>query len=637
MVPSKSLDNSQVIACLLHDVSNVHGLGLTPRVVRLTCNKVRSRTQKEGLGFLTKTLPRLGKHLDKALTGSIRMTATEIGFDSYPGCEFPRFLGELFMRIFRPDGTLLPEPCTTSVAVLRDVLYLFYKYELPYTDEQEHEVIQKFERTEDDLHDVTLCLQSLQMLVTDHINRGIRRRESHVPAVNTTREAQILLSDLFAFFDPTNIVPRHGPGAVATKQQRSGKFLWTNVSGSITDVYPYDAYFCASQGHVCDSYDRFHSVQGKSLPARVVLVPKDSRGPRLISCEPVDYQWVQQGLGKAIVEHVERHDLTRDRVNFTNQYPNQCAALYGSRTGKYATLDLKEASDRISTELVRLLFPKHIYLYLEACRSTSTSLPSGKELKLKKFAPMGSSLCFPILALTVWAILTASSDDPDVRDDIRVYGDDVIVPTAYAARAIEQLESFGLMVNRDKSCTTGFFRESCGMDAFHGVCVTPVRIRTVWSSSPCPNAYASWVSYANSFWRKQYYSAYDYIVGRLLAVYGPIPSKDMHLACPSLEYVPVNITNKIRRRTNKDLQKVEFLVRDVESLVSNEPIDGWSMLLRFFTESSSPTGLEAGPVATELVRYGYVQEVVDRLSCRQPLTVSSYTRRRASMLVRRWR
>jgi hypothetical protein len=582
------------------------------------------------MGFFTKTLPRLGKAFDKAISGEAQLNATQLGFERISSeSELPRFLGEFFSKVLQPNGALLEQPCAASVGVIRQILYSFYKYKLPYSDEDEQEVISKFEKTENDLITVETKLLEIEASYLQSGRRRSRPSDKEVKEpVAVVRDARKLLAKLFARFDPLAIHPKHGPGVVATKQQGPGKYLWTNVSRKITDVYPFDAYFCASLGHVCDRYDTFIRIDDKELPAKVILVPKDSRGPRLISCEPVDYQWVQQGLGGAIVTLVERHPLTSGNIRFTDQAPNRFAALYGSESGRYATLDLNEASDRVSLALVRLLFPADLMVYLEACRTSSTVLPDGRELKLRKFAPMGSSLCFPILALTIWAILTAATDDADTRESIYVYGDDVIVPTAYAANAIEQLESFGLKVNRDKSCIKGLFRESCGMDAFKGVNVTPVRFRTVWSPSPSPNVYTSWIAYANSFWDRGYYRTYDLIVSWLYSVYGCIPDDDMNLSCPSLRYVLEEQRPK-RRRTNKKLQKLEYLVTDVTSPATTYVMDGWSMLLRFFAESTRD--LPMSSLAEQRPK------VFDAIEHREPFSVSQYTNRRSSMLVRRWR
>jgi len=627
MAPRKSLDDSKLIAALLHDVHKRHGLVFNTRSHRLTTQVVERRIRTEGLGFLTKTLPRLAKTLDKCLGGTIKMNATELGFAAYPGCEFPRFLGEFFKLIYQPDGTLLPSPCAISISVIRQICLVYYKYELPYTDEQEQQVVQKFKETEDDLSTRSTFFKELEESLELITSTRRKKAFSSIATVDVLREAKILLSRLFSSFDPKDIYPRHGPGAVATKQKLWGKYQWSNVSANITKHYPLDEYFYSSLSHVCDDLDSFSMIRDEDLPARVILVPKDSRGPRLISCEPVDYQWVQQGLGRAIVELVEKHPLTRWNVFFTDQGPNRMGALLGSLTGRHVTLDLNEASDRVHLDLVRLLFPSHVYTYLEACRSSATELPDGEVIKLNKFAPMGSCLCFPILALTIWAILTASAPDAYTRESILVYGDDVIVTKANALNAINQLESFGLKVNRDKSCTSGFFRESCGMDAFKDVNVTPVRLRTVWSSTPSPEAYSSWISYANSFYDKQYYSTYDFIVGELNRLYGSIPDEDMHLACPSLRDVPDTARPK-SRRWNKNLQKFEYHVYDLKSPSVNHTMSGWSMLLRYFSESVGRPQSYADDNQYQGFR---------PLEVHPPFSVSQYTNRRASMLVRRWR
>jgi len=628
MVPWKSLDESKIIAAVLHDVfaaCGKVGIIFNSKARRAMYNYIERRVFSEGLCFLTKTLPRLGKAFDKALSENTRLSATSMGFRAQKGSELPRFLGELFNRVLRPDGTVLQDPCVLSVRYIRQLLYLFYKYELPYTNEQEQQVISRFEKTESDLSTVDQMLDAIQRAINDTSFTYTRRSKSS-NQVNVAREAKILLSRLFSSFDPKDIYPRHGPGAVATKQQLWDKYRWTNISARITRMYPLDEYFYSSLGHVCDSVKEISSLNDASLPARVILVPKDSRGPRLISCEPVDFQWIQQGLGRAIVELVEGHYLTQDNVFFTDQVPNRNGARIGSIEGRYATLDLNEASDRVSLELVRLLFPPHIYEYLEACRSSSTVLPDGREIELRKFAPMGSCLCFPIMALTIWSILTAAAPDAYTRERIYVYGDDVIVPTAYAADAMEQLESFGLKINRDKSCISGLFRESCGMDAFKGYDVTPVRLRTVWSSSRSPSSYTSWIAYANSFYDRGFYSIYDYIVERLHQLYGAIPTKDMHLACPSLS-VATEHQRPIQSRSNLKLQKLEYKVWDVKSVVINHTSDGWAMLLRYFAEKAN--SLNQRMLTTQAEEPSFEGD--------SPFSVSSYTRRRTSMLVRRWR
>jgi hypothetical protein len=667
MVNTKSLDEIELIATLLCDAQQRFGDVFNTRQLRNTIKLCSRRYRREGISFLTKTMPRLDKHLTQVLAGEQELDVRSCGFTTMRSSKLPKFLGELFSLVFHTDGTLLPNPNAECVRMIRDILCAFYKYKVPYRDVQEQQVVSDFKQTESDLRDLTPYLQKMKVGLSEYgillqhwkesgISQIMRNRLDADPELalalykaRILHRARNLLAEVFNSFDPRDITPSHGPGVVSTKERLWDKFLWRNVSKRITDFYPFDAYFCASAGHVCDQYHGFNSVTDVDHPAQVILVPKDSRGPRLISCEPVDFQWIQQGLSRAIVHRVETHWLTKHSVFFTDQVPNQIGALVGSKENRYSTLDLKEASDRVHLDLVRLLFPSPLLEALEACRSTSTRLPDGEVLQLQKYAPMGSALCFPVMALTIWSLLTAVTMDANVDfraictllsnrtglelrsykawelDDVHVYGDDVIVPTAVAGSAMTILEFFGLKINRNKSCTKGLFKESCGVDAFKGINVTPVRLRTVWNESPRPDVYTSWIAYANSYWDRRYYTTYEYIVSRLVAIYGPIPDASMCLTCPSLRVAPAE-HGSFRTRTNYFLQKKQYWVRDVTSPSVNHDIDGWSMLLRYFTEAQRPT-----------------PDISDRHSgsassfLEAAFSVSRYTKRHSSKLVWRWR
>jgi len=708
------MNHNKLIVAMLYDVFKTHDALFKTSSRVNTIRKVQARLQCEGISFLTKTLPRLGKAFDKALTGSTVLNSANHGWKTMANSELPRFLGELFSVVFHPSGVVLHEPCVQAVSSLRQILYPFYKYELPYSHEQEQEVLSKFEETEKHLQlsdtdlehyfpparllervdevdgpdvvwlnanprsDVvsvggatssnqlpcgdgsrhldtgdqhgsckrrwpTLREKGWTSSPSDHVEQVLSAETSgrhaiccgvrYVKRFTVLREARILLYRVLASLDLSNIRPRHGPGAVSTRQVLWDKYVWTNVSSEITRYYPLDAYFCASLGHVCDSYQSFSTIDDKSLPARVILVPKDSRGPRLISCEPVDNQWIQQGISRAIVSLVENHSLTRDHVFFTDQEPNQQAALWGSFSGGLATLDLNEASDRVSLELVRLLFPPHIRERMECCRSSCTVLPDGRELHLRKFAPMGSALCFPVMALTIWSLLTAAAPDRYTQERILVYGDDVIVPTEFVEDAMSTLESVGLKINRDKSCTSGFFRESCGTDAFKGVNVTPVRFRTVWTSYRSPDSYVSWIAYANHLYSKGFKEAANYIAGELHALYGAIPDSDTVFGCPSL-FRELSVEVPRRSKWNHKLQRREWYVWDIRTPVVRRTMPGWLMLLRYFTEQPE----QRQKAYTDYWAFHrYRSAVSDLVSDRKPMKIRNYTRRRSSKLALCWR
>jgi len=632
MASWKSLDpQMQILAHLLLDVQTSLSQVITSSVYRKTVEKLSKRYTAEGIGFLTKALPSLGKALDKALSENTPLDATLLRFATLENSKLPKLFGELFQRVLSSDGRVLPSPCVTSIKALRHLLFVFYKLDVPCAPELEQEVLDRFLQTESDI----LPYHEKFTKASELVNELDRSAPMQVlgELSDVVRRARQRLHRLFRNFDPSDIVPCHGPGAVSTRERLWEKWHFRYINPRIQEVYPFDAYFCASLGHVCDTYPSFEGLPEVENFARVLLVPKDSRGPRLISCEPLCFQWVQQGLGVAIVEQVESHRLTRWNVHFTDQTPNRAGALLGSQNGKYSTLDLKDASDRVTLGLVRLLFPGHVLRALEACRTLATVMPNGHILKLNKYAPMGSALCFPVLALTVWAILSAGTTDADARESILVYGDDVIVKSTEVETSMKLLESFGLLVNRDKSCYRGFFRESCGMDAYRGSDVTPLRIKERWSSRPSARTYTSYLELSNNLCRHGFHITSDLIATWLCSKYADIPSEDLGLPGLSLIRIPSNY-RPCKSRWNSALQKVEYrtLVAQSRPIVKN--IDGWSMLLRYFTEGHKTHRLFWSAIASRRADLGLGDNF---LSPSDPFSAGTYTRRDTSHLVKRWR
>jgi hypothetical protein len=560
-----------------------------------------NRFKREGSGFFTKTLPRFGKAIDSALLGQNPLAVNR--FRKEPNTQIPMLFGNLLRRVFDLNGRVLPTPCVDSIRTLRQICYLFYKYELPYDRKLEQSSIDKFVETEKDVREDVKFLGDCY-----HVDRNANHPRSAQDytwaqeAIAHLNRARIEVHNLFAGLDLSCIVPRHGPGVVSTMEKYAEKYVFKRINPRAQEVFPFDKHMFLNESHLCDELFKVEQANVTESSAKVTLVPKDSRGPRIISCEPLENQWLQQGIMRAMVSWIERHPLTRDSVRFTDQEPNRMAALAGSYHGELATLDLKEASDRVSCWLVEQLFPEPILTALMSTRSLHTVLPDGTRLKLAKFAPMGSACCFPVLATCVWALLRSGKSGSDGRT-VLVYGDDVIVETAYADTAIEELETFGLHVNRDKSCTSGLFRESCGMDAYNGEDVTPVRLRTVWSSAPRAEHYASWIAYANSMYARGYQSAATYVAERMQAVYGPIPQAEEYgqarvskrdgfvtLIQPEPIRIPMFtfdtlLNPMILERVNAGRQAVDVRVRIIapqKYKVKNQ--SGWVSLMRYFTE-----------------------------------------------------
>lgn len=541
--------------------------------LRQDISTMENRTRREGLSFLTKTLPKLGKALDQGLLSSYLSIPSEFG-NSHKDRGIPAFLQAYFREVFDTQGVLLAEPSASAVKHLRQVLFFAYKLEIPYTDEQEASTIEAFVQTEQELE-----------LGADPYSAELQKVMGRV-----TR-------DIFESFEFRTIVPRHGPGAVATGEKLEEKWVFKRLYNSIHQVFPYYEYFVVgSARELIDRRDWYKALERlETGVAKVVLVPKDSRGPRLISCEPLEFQWIQQGLGRKLMEFFEHHPMTKGHINFTHQGTNRQLALDSSISQEWATIDLKEASDRVSLELVRKVFHgcPDLLRALEACRTTATLLPDGRVLPLNKYAPMGSALCFPVEAYIFWVILVAAMHLKTklplktVGERIFVYGDDLIVPTDWASQCTTALERFALKVNRSKCCVTGFFRESCGMDAFMGVDVTPTRLKKLWSASRTDGiALSSYTSVANQMTAKGYHYTASVMWEKIQSIYGFIPYgvKSSSFPCVEVDDPAVaeemNFQCGVRTRFSDHYQRFEFRVKRIVSRKLDAVVDGWARLLR---------------------------------------------------------
>lgn len=219
--------------------------------------------------------------------------------------------------------------------------------------------------------------------------------------------------------------------------------------------------------------------------AKLQMVPKTFLSYRSISMEPATLMWYQQGVLRSFVDDLRRrpHHPLRKRFRPEDQEPNRALAWEGSLSGEFATIDLSSASDSVSWSLVRKWFrDSALFPFMVATRSKSVLLPDGSEMQLKKYAPMGSALCFPVECIVFAAItecaIRQDGGDPNLSR-YRVYGDDIVVESRHASSVMKRLEQNGFSVNRRKSfwlLGDFLFRESCGGEFLNGADVCPVRL-----------------------------------------------------------------------------------------------------------------------------------------------------------------
>lgn len=255
---------------------------------------------------------------------------------------------------------------------------------------------------------------------------------------------------------------RHGPGATASMRSRglvpSDKFDQTMCL--TVELVPFFKSIVGESWHS-------HLDQTKDViyGNKFTTVPKNAKTDRGICAEPTLNMYVQLGIGAYI-----RDRLRRFGVDLNDQSCNQDLAQRAWKDG-LCTIDLSAASDSLSTELVLSYLPEPWVELLSLCRSHRCFV-DGEWHELEKFSSMGNGYTFELESLIFYA-LCRSIVPRDRRDDVGVYGDDLIIPVEYSQILINALNFLGFRVNTRKSFLAGSFYESCGADFFKGRKVRP--------------------------------------------------------------------------------------------------------------------------------------------------------------------
>jgi len=434
-----------------------------------------------------KIFPEWGKILERALaTGSAEMLDSE--GENYGDYLLhngtPRILNELWELVVAPnigqtkvhcrfDHRDLPAARALEISMAVNVLRQFFLAFAKVTDVEPSasvdDEITSFSQRISNPAELTASRREFEMI------RSVIRIIVQEDPYDVTDEAELVAPLAQWENDPFG---RHGPGAVAGGEQGKRKWDFGSVKGLNPEMYEYfpadflqalsasgDPLLARLQRIVSDPMERISSL---------AVVPKDFRGHRLICIEPKELQFAQQGLMKVLYKHIMSHYLTRRSIDFVDQGKSQKM----SRSLRFATIDLKDASDSVSMRLGRMIFPRRFWKLMTRYRSSHVALPDGNLVESHILATMGSALCFPLETLVFYAIalsamLIRRSCFPPVLLDVdfvrnmhglrlRVFGDDIIVPCDDANCVISLLERCGFKVNAGKTCIEGLAREACG-------------------------------------------------------------------------------------------------------------------------------------------------------------------------------
>lgn len=550
---------------------------------------IERRVENEGLSFLTITLPNFGSAFDLALDQGRADPLRTCGFSSIRKRATPKFLSGLLDLIFdASSGLILNEPSIEAIDFIRSLTRAFKKIEIPCTPRRVQAALRGYVKCEKEL------LHVEQNIV--HTDRF--RAFGLVSDILWSR----VLAPLSSQIEALDLKPRHGPGATAERISGNSKYDLVSWHNRLDPYFPYDAFAIPSVSCLGEYGPTKLLEPGQEPPVRVITVPKTLKTPRIIAVEPVCMQYTQQAILEPLVTLLEKDTILGGSLGFTSQSLNRALALHGSRSGKLATLDLSEASDRVSLVLVDRMLSSvpTVKGAVLACRSSTARLPSGETLSLAKFASMGSALCFPIEAMVFLTIALTSSilanQQPistrllrSLCRKVRIYGDDIVVPIDMVASTTEGLEAFGLKVNRHKSFWTGKFRESCGMDAYDGHDVTPVKIGTLPPTSRHESdRIQSWVACANAFYLKGYWQTARFMRQYIEETIGVLPHVRPGSALMGWLSAKSHKTWSISiHRWDVDLQT--WKVRGLRSVPIRRvsKLDGYGALLKFFLKRGS--------------------------------------------------
>lgn len=499
--------------------------------------RVTTGVQTRGSGFFLLDLPTLD---------GLLLTLLEEGFVRFQGPLTarrskgdlrPRFLWSYWSRVCDHDGRLLDEPDADAIAAIRQLSSIFKKMETECTPDRVNTTVKEY-LTNDariipaaldwaadslDLTDVPTFVRNFGQSSSffgisegaDEDYRGFLRRLDIV--------AGILVSELGSFDSRSENefatgVFKHGPGAVSNLKGGSYKYDFPSWSEKLERLFPFDWCSGAQIGEIPPSR--------KESPSKLLAVPKTAKAPRLIAAEPVEHQFCQQKVFTWLDARF-RECLIGAFLDLRDQESSKALVGRSSIDRSLSTIDLSSASDLVSCRHVESLLRSNQTL-LDAAHAVRTryvrdDVTSTGFINLKKYASMGSALTFPLESMFFLCIALACAGASSrasiskLRGKVRVFGDDIILPTTAYNDAVKYLTRLGLKVNQAKSFSKGSFRESCGADYWNGSDVTPLRPKTVVTDAA--RATQGMVDLSNAFHKKGLWRAAEAVLKMLPPVY----------------------------------------------------------------------------------------------------------------------
>lgn len=505
-----------------------------------------------GLAFWSLDLPNLDSLLIQGLESGRLHLEGPLSHGKSKRAKVPRLFSGLWLRVFDKSACLRRDVDVSAIFFLRQLCCLGKKIAVDCTHDRTNAAVEAYHDIERQLRRPTLewdrdefgawegasdrCIsEAAPVLIPDGDlfcetglttcqakektieNEGLRRLLTQVQQVADLVAGAIGPYCPIAYSNDRvsmGLSPgfRHGPGAVAERLRNHEKSKFPNWTAKLQNVFPFEL---VGKVNLLTPVDR---PQNHEVAARLIAVPKTAKGPRLIASEPTSHQWCQQGIREFLVDRL-RASLGTHFIDFHDQSKSGALVLQASLDRKLATVDLSDASDRLTCWTVERIFRANPSL-LSALHAARTRYIRDdissvtRFLKTKKFASQGTAVTFPVQSIVFFCIAMGVSLDGEVswqainrlRGQVRVFGDDIIIPSHGYERLCRVMDALQLKVNKAKSFVKGHFRESCGVDGYMGYDVTPVKPKTVVADGPescqavidtCNNLFAKGLWYAS--------------------------------------------------------------------------------------------------------------------------------------------
>jgi len=624
----------------------------TPEL-RVDCERDYKRlllaVNQHGLFFIFETLPSFSKHFERCLANGCLTPSGLIHFGPFrSGRAIPRLFKGLLRRIFDDFGVLRSDPDVQAIRAVRQLCKAGKRFRVACPDSSTWKQVDEFFKIDGEVSEPDLSwdlgdfdsLSSGGLQVGDHLrvesdfpqlpifsDRGCEESTLSIDVrreccASIQRVADVLIASIGGF-NPLNWRARHGPGAVSDQHRDSYKYDFPNWPDKLDAVFPMDTFAFSDWMHACAAAHENGTSETyrHEAPARLISVPKTYTAPRLIASEPVSHQWTQQIVRDFLMSRVN-DTFIHEFISFDDQSGNGKLALEASKDGSHATIDLSSASDRLSCHLVERIF-RRAPTILSAFYAVRTrwirqdiDKKSPRFYRLRKFSTMGSALTFPVQSIVFLSValgcalyerkqLPTYMSIKKLIGQVRVFGDDIIVPEDCSELTVGMLIDLGFKVNTSKTFLTGKFRESCGVDAYAGTDVTAVSVLSYPSVSK-PESVLSSVDSHNNFYTRGWYSTSAYI-RNFVEQLGRYQFPAVEPGSGAIGWYDLMWRDKsaLRRRFNHALHRVEYLITQPKGGVKRSPTNSDAMVLQYFTEVAKP------PISQE--------ERLGRIALRHPL------------------